>query len=201
MPALRRSEAATACTARSQPLDVWPSRHSLHAIAAQLSPAQGCTGIELLLADTFDLHCFQTLTGTKMIMVVQPNTPDIDALLQDTCALSRCFPTAALAQPCMQAQHSGAQSTVHSVSVRAAQLCTEAHMGKPGDHLCELAAMDVRRYLMCWVMWLCRVYDLYCDYVLKNPFYEVEMPIRCELFDQNLFRLINSVHRRWGVIQ
>ena len=54
---------------------------------------------------------------------------------------------------------------------------------------------------MCWVMWLCRVYDLYCDYVLKNPFYEVEMPIRCELFDQNLFRLINSVHRRWGVIQ
>ena len=49
--------------------------------------------------------------------------------------------------------------------------------------------------------WLRRVYDLYCDYVLKNPFYEVEMPIRCELFDQNLFRLINSVHRRWGVIQ
>ena len=26
------------------------------------------------------------------------------------------------------------------------------------------------------------IYDLYVDYVLKNPFYEVEMPIRCELF-------------------
>ncbi len=46
---------------------------------------------------------------------------------------------------------------------------------------------------------LCRIYDLYCNYVLKNPFYEVEMPIRCELFDSNLFQAINSVHRRWGL--
>ena len=46
---------------------------------------------------------------------------------------------------------------------------------------------------------LCRIYDLYCDFVLKNPFYEVEMPIRCELFDSNLFSTINGVHRRWGL--
>lgn len=45
-----------------------------------------------------------------------------------------------------------------------------------------------------------RIYDLYCDFVLKNPFYEVEMPIRCELFDLNLFQTINNVHRRWGLI-
>ena len=48
---------------------------------------------------------------------------------------------------------------------------------------------------------LCRIYDLYTDYVLKNPFYEVEMPVRCELFDVNLFQVIGTVHRRWGVIQ
>lgn len=30
------------------------------------------------------------------------------------------------------------------------------------------------------------VYELYTDYVLKNPFYEMEMPIRCELLDINL---------------
>lgn len=30
------------------------------------------------------------------------------------------------------------------------------------------------------------IYELYTDYVLKNPFYEVEMPIRCELWDLNL---------------
>lgn len=34
-----------------------------------------------------------------------------------------------------------------------------------------------------------KVFDLYTDYVLKNPFYETEMPIRCELFDANLERL------------
>lgn len=31
-----------------------------------------------------------------------------------------------------------------------------------------------------------QIYELYTDYVLKNPFYEMEMPIRCELFDLNL---------------
>ncbi|MBA0858599.1 hypothetical protein Goshw_028583 [Gossypium schwendimanii] len=37
--------------------------HSMHAISQQLSPTTGCSGIELLEADTFDLHCFQSLTG------------------------------------------------------------------------------------------------------------------------------------------
>ena len=37
--------------------------HSMHAISQQLSPVSGCSGIELLQADTFDLHCFQSLTG------------------------------------------------------------------------------------------------------------------------------------------
>lgn len=46
---------------------------------------------------------------------------------------------------------------------------------------------------------MCRVYDLYTDYVLKNPFYEVEMPVRCELFDVNLFQTISGVHKRWGI--
>ncbi len=63
-----------------------PCRHSLHAIAVQLAPAPGCTGIELLRADTFDLHCFQTLTGTKFLVVVEPDTPDVEALLRETCA-------------------------------------------------------------------------------------------------------------------
>ena len=44
-----------------------------------------------------------------------------------------------------------------------------------------------------------RIYDLYTDFVLKNPFYEVEMPVRCELFDTNLFATVGMLHRRWGV--
>lgn len=87
--------------------------HSLHAIAAQLSPVPGCTGIELLEAETFDLHCFQSLTGTKFLLVVEPQTPYVSAFLQ-------------------------------------------------------------------------RVYELYSDYVLRNPFYEAEQVIKCELFDLNV---------------
>ena len=45
----------------------------------------------------------------------------------------------------------------------------------------------------------CRIYDLYADFVLKNPFYEMEMPIKCELFDQKLFQTIGIIHRRWGI--
>jgi hypothetical protein len=34
------------------------------------------------------------------------------------------------------------------------------------------------------------VYQLYTDYVLKNPFYVIDMPVRCKLFDQHLARLV-----------
>jgi hypothetical protein len=34
-----------------------------------------------------------------------------------------------------------------------------------------------------------RIYELYSDYVLKNPFYEVEQVIKCELFDEQLEQL------------
>lgn len=40
-----------------------------------------------------------------------------------------------------------------------------------------------------------RIYELYADYVLKNPFYSLEMPIRCELFDQNLQLLLEQVEK------
>lgn len=36
------------------------------------------------------------------------------------------------------------------------------------------------------------IYELYTDFVLKNPFYEMEMPIRCELFDLNLAQVIHK---------
>ena len=40
------------------------------------------------------------------------------------------------------------------------------------------------------------VYPLYADYVLKNPFYEVEMPIRCDLFDGALAAAVDARARR-----
>ena len=53
--------------------------HSLHAISSQLSPVPGCRGIELLEADTFDLHCYQTPTGTKFFSVVSPGAQGVPA--------------------------------------------------------------------------------------------------------------------------
>eukprot|EP01116_Phalansterium_solitarium_P000353 TRINITY_DN10227_c0_g1_i1.p2 TRINITY_DN10227_c0_g1~~TRINITY_DN10227_c0_g1_i1.p2 ORF type:complete len:142 (+),score=58.60 TRINITY_DN10227_c0_g1_i1:82-507(+) len=35
-------------------------------------------------------------------------------------------------------------------------------------------------------------YELYTDYVVKNPFYELDQPIRCELFDINLEKLLGT---------
>lgn len=40
-----------------------------------------------------------------------------------------------------------------------------------------------------------RIYDLYADYALKNPFYALEMPIRCELFETNLQTLLETVEK------
>ncbi|TQE00670.1 hypothetical protein C1H46_013719 [Malus baccata] len=36
------------------------------------------------------------------------------------------------------------------------------------------------------------IYELYTDYVLKNPFYEMERPIQCELFDINLTQAVQK---------
>ncbi|XP_034933635.1 trafficking protein particle complex subunit 4 [Chelonus insularis] len=40
-----------------------------------------------------------------------------------------------------------------------------------------------------------RVYELYADYALKNPFYSLDMPIRCELFDTHLVNLLETVEK------
>lgn len=37
------------------------------------------------------------------------------------------------------------------------------------------------------------IYDLYVDYVLKNPFFEMDMPIRCDLFNKNLDKMVQRV--------
>ncbi|CAG8499152.1 1295_t:CDS:2 [Paraglomus occultum] len=96
--------------------------HSVHAITSKISPVRNVTstGLEVLEADTFKLCCYQTLTGTKFLIIADPNHPNIDNVLR-------------------------------------------------------------------------RAYDIYSDYVMKNPFYAPEMPIRSELFDLNLAKLIKSV--------
>jgi trafficking protein particle complex subunit 4 len=40
-----------------------------------------------------------------------------------------------------------------------------------------------------------RIYELYADFALKNPFYSLEMPIRCELFDTNLQSVLEQAEK------
>jgi hypothetical protein len=41
-----------------------------------------------------------------------------------------------------------------------------------------------------------RIYELYTDYVMKNPFYQMEMPIRCEVFDRRLVQYLRPLNSR-----
>ncbi|KAL3961953.1 hypothetical protein ACCO45_003476 [Purpureocillium lilacinum] len=41
-----------------------------------------------------------------------------------------------------------------------------------------------------------RIYDLYSDYVMKNPFYSLEMPVRCDFFDRKLLSYIREINNR-----
>lgn len=41
-----------------------------------------------------------------------------------------------------------------------------------------------------------RIYELYADYVMKNPFYQLEMPIRCEMFERKLNSYIREINNR-----
>lgn len=96
--------------------------YPLFAIASQLSPEPKSSGIELLEADTFKLHCFQSLTGVKIMVVVDKGQIGAEVFLK-------------------------------------------------------------------------KVYELYADYALKNPFYSLEMPIRCDLFDTNLKNMLEQVDK------
>ncbi|XP_072049513.1 trafficking protein particle complex subunit 4-like [Amphiura filiformis] len=93
--------------------------HSLYAIGCQLSPEHKSSGIQVLETDAFKLHCFQTLSGIKILVLADPKQAGIEVLLR-------------------------------------------------------------------------KIYEIYSDFALKNPFYSIDMPIRCELFDVNLQAALES---------
>jgi len=99
--------------------------HGFYTIASKLSPTTSpsggsSSGLQVLQAESFKLQCFQTPTGVKFVLIVEPSAPSLDSLLKT-------------------------------------------------------------------------IYELYTDYVLKNPFYELEQPIRCQQFDVQLEKLLATV--------
>lgn len=39
-----------------------------------------------------------------------------------------------------------------------------------------------------------KLYEIYSDFAMKNPFYTAEMPIRAELFDINISKFVSFVN-------
>lgn len=39
-----------------------------------------------------------------------------------------------------------------------------------------------------------KIYGIYSDYVMKNPFYTPEMPIRCEQFDLQISLMLQAIN-------
>lgn len=37
--------------------------------------------------------------------------------------------------------------------------------------------------------YLRRVYSAYSDFALKNPFYDIDMPLRCQLFEEQIDKI------------
>ncbi|KAG0225271.1 hypothetical protein BGW41_004750 [Actinomortierella wolfii] len=56
--------------------------HGVHAITAKISPVPGSSGIEMMETETFRIHCFQTLTGTKFLLVTDPQQPSVDQIMR-----------------------------------------------------------------------------------------------------------------------
>ncbi|CAD5233762.1 unnamed protein product [Bursaphelenchus xylophilus] len=102
--------------------------HSLYTIASQLSPVVKSSGIEVLETSQFRLHCFQTMTGIKFIVVA---SPIID---------------------------------------------------RPVNKL------------------LRRIYELYADFALKNPFYSIDMPIRADKFNEAIRNVVQQ-HEKQPAVQ
>ncbi|KAF9975863.1 hypothetical protein BGZ73_000314 [Actinomortierella ambigua] len=56
--------------------------HGVHAITAKISPVPGSSGIEMMETETFRIHCFQTLTGTKFLLVTDPQQPGVEQIMR-----------------------------------------------------------------------------------------------------------------------
>lgn len=60
--------------------------------------------------------------------------------------------------------------------------CFQAQTGVKFFCTCTPGCLQVPAYLK-------QVYELYCDWVLKDPFYELDMPVRVEKFESKLVQL------------
>ena len=52
--------------------------HGIHAITSKISPVPSSSGIEMLETEAFRIHCYQTLTGLKFLLITDPTHQQAD---------------------------------------------------------------------------------------------------------------------------
>lgn len=69
--------------------------------------------------------------------------------------------------------------------------CLETYTGMRFLGITKPEVKDITKFLQ-------SVYEIYTDAVLKNPFYDLDMPIRLELFDRQLERVLADIRSAIG---
>lgn len=126
------------------------------------------------------LRWFHTSTGTPSTRLPRSSPLHLNAPVSSSCRPTHSTCTA------FKRSRAPNSSSFQSATRQTSTSCCERR-----THACAILLLQAVAH---------RIYDLYTDYVLKNPFYEVEMPIKCELFDQHLLELVRTTHARLGTL-
>ncbi|GAA94217.1 uncharacterized protein L969DRAFT_86338 [Mixia osmundae IAM 14324] len=56
--------------------------HGIHAITSRISPTGHSSGVEVVEAEHFKMHCLQTPTGTKFVLISSPSHASPESVLR-----------------------------------------------------------------------------------------------------------------------
>lgn len=153
---------------------------SMHAIASKVSPIPGSTGIEVFSWDlphpSSSFYCLQTPTGVK-IMISSRRPAESSSLV-----VSSQPSTVSLAAGLGGMLASGASAAL-------------AYAGSPLGSTTTTSTPSADSYAAVEPI-LRRIYEVYVDFALKNPFYTIDMPIRSEHFDRHLQATLATNRKR-----
>ncbi|PGH14661.1 hypothetical protein AJ80_05842 [Polytolypa hystricis UAMH7299] len=135
-----------------------------------------------------------------------PRIPTLSTNLPPTSSTTSASASASLTNPSTSASLSSTTSTSTTTTAIPLSTSTSNTLPNPSLPLTGLEVLETEKFrLSCFqtitgIKFLLftdplmanvdvvmkKVYELYADYVMKNPFYQLEMPVRCEAFDRNL---------------
>ncbi|PWY89093.1 Sybindin-like protein [Aspergillus heteromorphus CBS 117.55] len=156
----------------------------------------------LVLAGTF--HGVHAITRT--ITPKLPLTVTAPATTPTTASTPNVTSPSATSTPMPSSAAATSSATAAAAAAAAAAATTTHSFPNPGVPATGLETMETDKFRLTCFQTLTgtkfllftdplmtnidvimkKIYELYADFVMKNPFYQLEMPVRCESFDRNL---------------